>query len=132
MSAALRPRDHLRLVSSAEPQSFRSVEAAWFWCMSVLLARQDGAGHQRGAQRQICEADDIVKALDRLYRQRRVDLSQARVLRIYGEKGVAPNRGSLNPGERTDATRWEQAMRALEEPLRLRGIVAKPKPEMVR
>jgi hypothetical protein len=125
-------RDMLRLRPAGAPQPFRSTQAAWMWCMSVLLARREGAGAAFGTQRQVCEPDDIVKALDRLYRQRRIEIGHARVLRIYGEKGVAPNRGSLSPGERTDATLWDQAIRALDEPLRLRGIVAGARLEVVR
>lgn len=61
-------------------------------------------------------------ALDRLYRQRRIELQHARILRIYGERGTAPN--AAYPPERGDARLWKEAMVAMENALRGRGIVA--------
>ena len=77
-----------RQIPAAQP--FRTPEAAWFWTMGVLVARRDGVGASFGTQRQVCEPDDVVMTLDRLYRQRRVDLAHARILRVYGERGTPP------------------------------------------
>ena len=104
-------------LSAAQP--FRSAEVAWFWCMGFLAARAEGAGAAFGTGgNRPCEPDDVVKALDRLYRQRRVGLHHARVMRIWGERGRAPDRGH------GDHRTWREAMAALDVPLRIRGIVA--------
>jgi hypothetical protein len=107
----------------AQPQPFRSAEAAWFWCSGFLAARRDGAGAKFGTGGiRPCEPDDILKALDRLYRQRRIDLAHARILRVWGEKGRAPDHGK--PAERLDYRLWREAMTQLDQALRNRGIVA--------
>jgi hypothetical protein len=108
--------------AAAAPQPFRSAQAAWFWCMGIIQARRDGAGATFGHQRRICEPDDIVQALDRLYRQRRIELAHVRILRIWGERGQAPDEAV--PAERGDARLWREAMRHLDHALRGRGIVA--------
>lgn len=100
------------------PEPFRSAEAAWFWAWGLIEARRDGAGHGFGHQRRICEPDDVVKALDRLYRQHRINLSHARVLREAGERGHAPT------NERSgDYRLWREAIAQLDQALRGRGIV---------
>lgn len=109
-------------LASAEP--FRSAEEAWFWTMAALTARRDGArlSAARGAVQRPCEPDDVVKCLDRLYRQRRIELAHARILRIWGERATAPN--PRIPSERGDHRLWREAMSALDGPLRAKGIVA--------
>lgn len=101
---------------------FRTVEDAWFWTMAALTARRDGAGLrlQPGRTARPCEPDDVVKCLDRLYRQRRIDLVHARVLRIWGERQAAPD-PRRDFGE---ARIWGEAMQRLAGPLRAKGIVA--------
>ena len=69
-----------------------------------------------------CEPDDVMKCLDRLYRQRRIDLIHARIMRIWGERGIAPDPRHLS--ERGDCALWREAMDRLEWPLRVKGIVA--------
>jgi len=103
---------------------FRSAEEAWFWTMAALRARRDGARSARNpnAIPRPCEPDDVVKCLDGLYRQRRVDLVHARILRIWGERGSAPNPAWAS--ERCDARLWREALARLEWPLRVKGIVA--------
>lgn len=103
---------------------FASAEEAWFWTMSALIARRDGTNATRAATRRPCDPDDVVKCLDRLYRQRRVDLQHARILRIWGERGQAPN--PAWPRERCDWRLWHEAISRLEWPLRQKGIVAGP------
>jgi hypothetical protein len=92
--------------------------------MAALIARQEGARivAGRGSVTRPCEPDDVVKCLDRLYRQRRIDLTHARVLRRWGERGYAPNQHA--PSERADAGVWREALGRLEWPLRIKGIVA--------
>jgi hypothetical protein len=102
---------------------FRSAEEAWFWTMAALVARREGARYaaHRGLYPRPCEPDDVVKCLDQLYRRRLVDLVHARILRIWGERGMAPD--PARPSERCDWRLWREAMERLEWPLRVKGIV---------
>ena len=113
-----------RFTSLQKAEPFRNAEEAWFWTMSALIARQDGARIQAGRGNVIrpCDPDDVVKCLDRLYRQRRVDLAHARILRLWGERGEQPSQH--HPRERHDYRLWCEAMDRLEWPLRVKGIVA--------
>lgn len=98
---------------------FATVAEAWIWTMQALLARRDGArvGANRGAVVRPCEPDDIVLCLDRLYRRRVVELAHARILRIHGERGSPP------PDRSGEARLWNEAMAAMDKPLRMKGIV---------
>jgi hypothetical protein len=112
------------LASLAKADPFASAEEAWFWTMAALIARREGArlSAGRGAVIRPCEPDDVIKCLDRLYRQRRIELQHARIMRIWGERGTAPN--PRYPAERGDARLWREAMERLDFPLRQKGIVA--------
>ncbi len=123
-TAASRPAGPGRFASLQKSEPFRSAEEAWFWTMTALVARQEGARivAGRGSVVRPCEPDDVVKCLDRLYRQRRVDLAHARILRIWGERGEQPS--PHHPRERHDFKLWREAMDRLEWPLRVKGIVA--------
>lgn len=68
-----------------------------------------------------CEPDDVVRWLDALYRQRRVDLVHARILRIWGERQTAPNPAYAL--ERSGWRIWREALDRLEWPPRAKGIV---------
>ncbi len=68
-----------------------------------------------------CDPDDILKCLDQLYRRRRIDLVHARVMRIWGERGMAPS--PTYAREQRNAGIWREAMERLEWPLRVKGIV---------
>lgn len=124
MTAAPRPSFAPRFASFSTPVPFVSAEEAWFWTMSALIARRDGARIVAGKGNKIrpCEPDDVIKCLDRLYRQRRIDLVHARILRVWGERSTAPD--PRHPSERTDARLWREALSRLEWPLRVKGIVA--------
>ena len=125
MSTASR-RASPALSSLARAEPFASAEEAWFWTMGALIARQDGArlSAGRGAVQRPCEPDDVVKCLDRLYRQRRIELLHVRVMRNWGERCCAPN--PRVPSERGDLRLWREAMDRLDFPLRAKGIVAGP------
>ena len=107
-------------------EPFASAEEAWFWTMAALVARRDGARilAGQGLVARPCEPDDVVKCLDRLYRQRRIELAHARILRRWGERGTAPD--PRHPGERGDWRLWREAMSRLDWPLRMKGIIAGP------
>ena len=103
-------------------EPFRSAEQAWFWTMGALVARREGSHGSGLRTARPCDPDDVVKCLDQLYRRRRVDLVHARILRIWGERGMAPN--PAYPLERGDWRLWREALDRLEWPLRVKGIVA--------
>jgi hypothetical protein len=114
------------LASLAQAEPFASADDAWFWTMAALIARREGArlSAGRGTVIRPCEPDDVVKCLDRLYRQRRIELQHARILRIWGERGTAPS--PRYPAEHGDLRLWREAMDRLDFPLRQKGIVAGP------
>lgn len=124
MPPAPRPNHTPRFSTLARTEPFTSAEEAWFWTMAALTARRDGArvAAGKGLAQRPCEPDDVIKCLDRLYRQRRIDLTHARILRIWGERGVAPS--PRHAQESGDHRLWQEAMSRLEWPLRVKGIVA--------
>jgi hypothetical protein len=107
---------------SDSPKStpFASPEEAWFWTMAALIARRDGVRVGGNPGLRPCP-DDVVKALDRLYRQNKIGLAHATALRVWGERQVAPD--PRQPREAGDARLWREAMQRLEWPLRAAGIV---------
>jgi len=111
-------------VRSVPAEKFRSAEQAWLWTMAALLARHAGASRPGGGVPRPCDPDDIILCLDGLYRRKRIDLAHARVLRMWGERGMAPD--PRVPAERTEARLWAEAMDLLDWPLRVRGIVSDP------
>jgi hypothetical protein len=117
------PRYHHVNGPLRRPEPFRDAEEAWLWTMAALKARREGARFTANQGKVIrpCEPDDVVKCLDRLYRQRRIDLVHARVLRFWGDRHMAPN--PAFPRERCDWKLWREAMDRLEWPLRVKGIV---------
>ena len=110
--------------STETTQPFRSAEEAWLWTMAALMARREGARYTAGKGRvsRPCEPDDVVRCLDTLYRQRRLTLTHARILRIWGDRQASPNPEFAS--ERTDARLWREALERLEWLLRVKGIVA--------
>lgn len=88
------------------------VETLWF------AAMRPPAGEMPWPTR-----DDVVKCVDRLYRQRRITLAHARILRIWGERQCAPS--PRIPEEAGDARLWREAMQELDARLRLRGAFAR-------
>jgi hypothetical protein len=110
--------------SQHRAQPFGSVEEAWFWTMSALRARRDGARYSAGLGliARPCEPDDVVRCLDGLYRRRRINLVHARILRVWGERQVPPNPAYATEG--CDFRLWREALERLESPLRVKGIIA--------
>jgi len=113
------PRPDTRLRAPCRTAPFASVEAAWFWTAASLRARQDATAPPGPGP---CRPEDVVKCLDALYRQRRVELLHVRILRIWGWRGVAPSPARAR--ERCDWRLWQEALGRLDWPLRVRGIVS--------
>jgi hypothetical protein len=61
--------------------------------MAALIARREGARYtaNKGAVARPCDPDDV-KCLDTLYRRQRIDLTHARILRMWGERQLPPAR----------------------------------------
>lgn len=123
IQAAVRQCEPVRSPVRAIGEPFRTAEEAWFWAFTSIAARHQGT-RSRGASARArpCDPDDVMKCLDALYRRRRIDLAHARILRIWGERGAAPNPAYAS--ERCDAKLWREALDRLEWPLRVKGIVA--------
>ena len=118
MPAKLAFRPDRRFSPPGRAAPFASAETAWFWTASCLRARQDATTAPGPGP---CRPEDVVKCLDGLYRQRRVELLHIRILRTWGWRGVAPNPAMTR--ERCDWRLWHEALGRLEWPLRVRGIV---------
>lgn len=105
------------------PTSFPSAEAAWLWTMAAMVARREASprGVDESGPQRTALPDDVVRCLDQLYRDRRIDLLHARVLRRWGERGRRPSAGRVQ--ERCDAAVWDEAMERLRWPLQRKGIV---------
>ncbi len=116
-------RDRAPARPGPEVQPFRSAEDAWLWTMAAMIARREGARYtaNKGLISRPCDPDDVVKCLDGLYRQKRIGLAHARVLRIWGERQMAPSVAVAV--ERNDYALWVEALERLEWPLRIKGIV---------
>ncbi len=115
---------HIPLRPNPRLQPFDSAEEAWFWTMAALVARRDGAryGANKGLVSRPCDPDDVVRCLDALYRQQKITLAHARVLRLWGERQTAPS--PLVAAERQDHRLWVEALGRLAWPFRAKGILA--------
>lgn len=103
---------------------FNSTEEAWFWFVQAQDARANGA-RVRAGQALVprpCEPVDVARAVDRLYRQRRLFREHLAVMVHYGRRFMAPD-----PQRRHEARAsnlWREALDRLDPVLRGKGIVA--------
>src|SRR4051794_36538725 len=99
--------------ANPQTQPFQDAEHAWMWTMSALIARREGARYtaNKGAVARPCDPDDVIRCLDALYRQGRITLIHARVLRIWGERQMPPN--PAVPAEHQDCRFWIEALERL-------------------
>jgi hypothetical protein len=113
------PADHDDLATVP----FENACEAWFWFIQAQQARNDGARYKAGQSLMArpCEPTDILKVLDRLYRQRMLMRDHLLVLRHYGRRQMAPDR------RRTKEVRayylWQEALERIEAVLVRKGIV---------
>lgn len=102
---------------------FQSAEEAWFWFIAAQEARNDGARFVagQGLCSRPCEPIDILKVVDRLYRQRRLIRDHLLVLRHYGRRYMPPD------DRRTKEMRayklWYEALERIGAVLEKKGIV---------
>lgn len=113
-----------RPVTTPQTQPFASAEEAWFWFSTAYQARLDGATIRAGLADvpRPCEPLDIIRLVDRLYRQRLLLLEHMKVLIDYGKKRMVPD--GRRQGEARHEYLWRQAMEVLEFNFRRKGIVA--------
>lgn len=110
--------EHNPSISPLTP--FPTIETAWFW---TIRAVQTGPIRQTGSpESERRRIEDVIKCLDTLYRNRRIEMLHVRILRIWGMRGVAPDPARVR--ERSDWRIWHEAMERLDGALRTRGIVA--------
>lgn len=113
--------------SETRAEPFDDAEAAWFWFMQAQQARIDGARFAAGLGlvHRPCEPLDILKALDRLHRGRRLLMEHLLVLRHYGRRMMPPDPRRVKEA-RADVL-WREAMDRLGEALIAKGIVRPPR-----
>jgi hypothetical protein len=111
------------IIREAHAVPFENVEEMWFWFIAAQQARQDGARLVSGQSvvSRPCEAVDILKVVDGLYRKRRLLREHLLVLRHYGLRNFPPD--SRRVREVRASVLWGQAMERLEEPMIRKGIV---------
>lgn len=102
---------------------FDSVEEAWFWFIPAQEAKLAGARIRagQGLVPRPCEPADILGAVDRLYRQRRLLRDHLLVMAHYGRRQMAPE--ADRPRETRDHSLWVEALSILAPVLRDKGIV---------
>jgi hypothetical protein len=113
-----------RPLGSADGQPFGSAEEAWMWFGACQLARAVGARLQanQGDVSRPCDPDDIYRAVQRLYRLRRISGRHLRVLGRFAAIQCPPDpRAGDGAGQ---AILWVEALDHLDADLRRRGIVA--------
>jgi hypothetical protein len=119
-----RPVSDLTRVLGVQTTPFHCAAAAWFWALPAYLAKRHGARVVAGLADvpRPCEPADVVNAVLRLIRARRLGPQHLETLVEYGALGQPPLRGQR--GQDRAARLWEEALDAAETPLRQKGIVA--------
>lgn len=105
-------------------EPFRTAEDAWFWFIEAWTARCDGARIVAGAGlvARPCEPVDVLRVLERLYRQRRLVRDHIAVLGHYGRRLLPPD--PRRDAEARAHAIWREALDRLGLALRAKGIVA--------
>lgn len=113
------PRPHVQLTTVP----FGSAEEAWFWFMQAHEALRAGARIRAGESDVVrpCEPVDVLRVVDRLYRQRRLVRDHLCVMAHYGRRLMPPD-----PRRRREQRAhglWDEALARLDPVLRAKGIV---------
>lgn len=117
-----------RTTNQTQTVPFENAEEAWFWFIAAQQARLDGAKFIAGQAlvQRPCEPLDILKILDRLYRNRRLLRDHLLVLRHYGRRHMAPDPYRVK--EARAAVLWTQALERMGEVMMRKNIVRKQAP----
>jgi len=100
-------------------ETFPTAETAWFWTCAVLRARAAGRAGPPGP----CRTEDVLRGLDRLYRNRRLELLHVRVLRRWGWRGHPPG---ARPQDGFDRVLWTEALGRLTWVWQDAGVIRSP------
>jgi hypothetical protein len=102
---------------------FKDAEDAWFWFIAAYEARHSGAKIVAGIGTlpRPCEPLDILRVVDRLYRQRRLFIDHLRVLNFYGKRGSPPD--PRRDKEQRAYGIWHEALARIEPALQRKGIL---------
>lgn len=103
---------------------FATPAEAWFWGMQCFAARAEGARFRadQSAVARPCEPDDLLVALERLVRARKLRAAHVRTLFAFGRRLSPPD--ERQPEEQRAALLWDEALDRLTTPWRHKGIVA--------
>lgn len=102
---------------------FNNAVEAWFWFILAQQARNEGARYKAGISQMTrpCEPADILKILDRLYRQRMLIRDHLLILRHYGRRQMPPDPRRIK--EIRAYKLWKEALERIEPVLIRKGIV---------
>ena len=103
-------------------KAFATAEEAWLWAMAAFVARRDGKPEPAGS----CNPHSVFETVNYLYCRYCIKREHVNVLRIWGERGTAPN--PAYPLDRRDSRLWREALDRLAPLLISNGIVAPPEP----
>lgn len=103
--------------------AFETAEEAWLWFILAQEARNEGARFTAGLSLmpRPCEPADILKCVEKLYRNRRLMMDHLLVLRHYGKRQLPPDARRIK--EARAYTLWHEALERLEPLLESKGIV---------
>ncbi len=106
-----------------ETTPFDYAEEAWFWFILAQEARNTDACISEGASlvTRPCEPDDILKVVERLYRNRRLLMDHVLVLRHYGKRQLPPDPCRIKEARASHV--WKEALERIEPILLTKGIV---------
>ncbi|CAO3417691.1 hypothetical protein [Azospirillum doebereinerae] len=106
----------------AEGTPFDSGEEAWFWSVQAQDAKAAGARvvAGRGLVQRPCEPADVLRVVDRLYRNRQLIRDHLHVLVHYGRRLTAPDPGRHR--EQRAHILWREAFDRVTPVLRQKGI----------
>lgn len=102
---------------------FDNAEEAWFWFITAQEAKNQGARFVSGMSLtpRPCEPTDILKILDRLYRNRRLLRDHLLVLRHYGRRQMPPDPSRIKEVQADKI--WKEALSRIEPVLVRKEIV---------
>ena len=98
---------------------FASAEEAWLWVASFRMVDRGGPRPPR----RCCRSEDLLALLEELYRSGQLDVDDAHILRVFGEKQRAPE--ERRDKEATAAVRWQRLMRLFGAKMRQHGWLAR-------
>lgn len=112
-----------RSLPEGDGEPFGTAEEAWFWSVQAQEAKAAGARivAGRGLVQRPCEPDDVLRTVDRLYRQRQLVRDHLHVLVHYGRRLSAPD--PARDHEHRASHLWQEAFDRIGPVLRGKGIV---------